>query len=118
MKTEQIITYNNKLLNELEKEIISDFILKFCNNHNGEIRFLRSVFFDEKDGAETIINFIKQKIAEVRIADTKRSPENCDFWNIGLCIIKEPGKYNERCKGMCNNWKDREKELDKRYGKS
>ena len=32
-----------------------EFIRKFCNDHNGHVRFLRGVFYDEKDGAEEIM---------------------------------------------------------------
>jgi len=46
---------------EVRKEIADEIIDKYCNNHGGEIRFLRSVFWDEKDGAEKIINTILKK---------------------------------------------------------
>lgn len=55
------IWVENKSTNE---ELTQRFIHKFCNDHNGEIRFLRSIFYDEKDGAEEIMNFIKTEIQE------------------------------------------------------
>ena len=48
------------------EEIKNEFISKFCNDHNGEIRFLRSIFYDEKDGAEEILNFISQALSQYK----------------------------------------------------
>jgi len=47
-----------------KKQVEEEFISKFCNNHNGEIRFLRSIFFDEKDGSEQILKFISKALTE------------------------------------------------------
>ena len=38
--------------------ILDEFEEEFCNNHQKPIRFLRSVFFDEQDGAEQIEDFL------------------------------------------------------------
>lgn len=38
------------------------FINKFCNDHNGEMRFLRGIFYDEKDGAGEIMKFIQKSL--------------------------------------------------------
>ena len=43
-----------------------EFINKFCNAHQKPIRFLRRVFYDEQDGAEEIMSFIKDKIEAER----------------------------------------------------
>jgi hypothetical protein len=42
--------------------ILEEFRKKYCNDHNGEVRFLRSVFYDEKDGAQEIEAFIEQAL--------------------------------------------------------
>ena len=47
--------------NALDKEIEA-FEKEFCNNHQKPIRFLRSVFYDEQDGAERIEDFLRQSL--------------------------------------------------------
>ena len=76
-------------------KILAEFVREFCNDHNGEIRFLRGVFYDEKDGAEQIIAFLTSKIAQALAEEGERIerkikqawnyPCNCDRKNI-LCI--------------------------------
>ena len=69
MKDEILAWHNSQvagLLDELEKELVKGFISEFCNDHNGYVRFLRGIFFDEKDGAESIIKYINKKISEMR----------------------------------------------------
>jgi len=60
---------------------LEEFIREFCNDHNGKVRFLRGVFYDEKDGAERIMNFlsesIQQAVAEERarvVGEIKNTP--------------------------------------------
>ena len=33
-----------------------EFILEFCNDHNGKVRWLRSVALDEQDLLDSILN--------------------------------------------------------------
>ena len=54
-----------------------DWEKEFCNDHGGEIRFLRSIFFDEKDGAEEIMNFIG-KLQKSQQADIKKMIERIE----------------------------------------
>ena len=62
-------------LNEIEKEIETEFIYEFCNDHNGDVRFLRSIFYDEKDGSEQIIVFIKKAIKSTYLKGIKAGRE-------------------------------------------
>lgn len=48
-----------------KQQILKKFRERFCNDHNGEIRFLRSVFYDEKDGAEQILSFLLTSLDEL-----------------------------------------------------
>jgi len=76
VQTNKVLSYAKKTINELinapfrpsqdksTDKILEDFIRKFCNDHNGEIRFLRSVFYDKKDGAEQIIAFLTTSITQ------------------------------------------------------
>lgn len=79
---------------QIIEQIMDEFISKFCNNHGGEIRFLRQVFYDEKDGAEQIITFLESslsKIAEASIEAVKlekRSFYTSD-WNEINAIIED-----------------------------
>ncbi len=41
------------------EESKEEFISKFCNDHNGDIRFLRGIFYSEKDGSEEILAHLK-----------------------------------------------------------
>jgi len=47
------------------EEIINEFESEFCNNHQKPIRFLRSIFYDEQDGAEQIELFIKKSLTRI-----------------------------------------------------
>jgi|GEM_PF-4456958 len=49
---------NKKIDNQGDWEL--EFEKKFCNNHQKPIRFLRSIFYDEQDGAEQIKDFIRE----------------------------------------------------------
>ena len=51
---------NNKYITKR----LEEFIREFCNDHNGKVRFLRGVFYDEKDGAERIMNFLSESIQQ------------------------------------------------------
>ena len=48
------------------KNIIEKFEDKFCNNHQRPIRFLRSIFYDEQDGAEEIEQFILTELQALK----------------------------------------------------
>ena len=48
--------------NKSLKSILEEFEREFCNNHQKPIRFLRSIFYDEQDGAEKIEEFIKSSL--------------------------------------------------------
>lgn len=73
---------------EQNKIIIGEFRKEFCNDHQKPIRFLRSVFYDEQDGAEQIEKFIikalsqqREEIAEMIKKKNTRNvdcPENCE----------------------------------------
>ena len=54
----------NKMTNlsKIKSEAIKRFESEFCNNHQKPIRFLRSVFYDEQDGAEQIETFLLSEI--------------------------------------------------------
>ena len=58
------------------------FIREFCNDHNGEVRFMRGIFYDEKDGAERIIDFLEtagdQVIAEAEKKLLRTLLTECD----------------------------------------
>ncbi len=45
------------------EEMVKEFREKFCNDHERPIRFLRSIFWDEQDGAEQIEFFILQALS-------------------------------------------------------
>ena len=47
------------MTNSFKERMLKEFEKEFCNNHQKPIRFLRSVFYDEQDGAEQIENFIE-----------------------------------------------------------
>ena len=47
------------------EEAVKSYRKEFCNDHNGEVRFLRGVFYDEKDGAEHIESFLRSKLEEI-----------------------------------------------------
>ena len=49
----------------LTQKIIKEFEKEFCNNHQKPIRFLRSIFYDEQDGAEKIENFLYQSLHQI-----------------------------------------------------
>ena len=51
-------------MNRTKEEIMKEFIREFCNDHNGPVRFLRGVFYDERDGAEQIISFLSSALNE------------------------------------------------------
>lgn len=55
-------------LKQFKEKKLDEFEKKFCNNHQKPIRFLRSVFYDEQDGAEQIEQFISDLIDEVEKA--------------------------------------------------
>lgn len=48
------------------------FISNFCNDHQKPLRFLRSVFYDEQDGAEKILEFIEKEIALAKQGERER----------------------------------------------
>ena len=77
----------SQILKENEKE----FIDKFCNDHNGEVRFLRSIFWDEKDGAEEILSFLRSsqtKLIEKVIEEVEKILED----EIALAHTTKSGK--------------------------
>ena len=49
-------------LSTIKAEAVKRFESEFCNNHQKPIRFLRSVFYDEQDGAEQIEQFLLSEI--------------------------------------------------------
>jgi hypothetical protein len=63
------------LLQQLLTESTDRFEERFCNNHQKPIRFLRSIFYDEQDGAEEIENFLIEEIIIVfnRLNETTES---------------------------------------------
>lgn len=52
-------------LDQLIEVKLKEFEKEFCNNHQKPIRFLRSVFYDEQDGAEQIEAFLSIALREV-----------------------------------------------------
>jgi len=87
-----------KACEDCAERIVNKFILEFCNDHNGEIRFLRSIFYDEKDGAETIIKFIRENL-KIEIANLAKRTANLS-WKLE-CADKE----NEKLREELENWK-------------
>jgi len=81
-----------KACEDCVERIVNKFILEFCNDHNGEIRFLRSIFYDEKDGAETIIKFIRENF-KIEIANLAKRAANLS-WKLE-CADKEIEELRE-----------------------
>lgn len=52
--------HTDQVRREERKKIYEDFVHKFCNDHNSEIRWLRGVFFDRQDGLNQILDFLNQ----------------------------------------------------------
>ncbi|KKU25873.1 MAG: hypothetical protein UX38_C0013G0008 [Microgenomates group bacterium GW2011_GWC1_46_16] len=55
--------------------ILDEFEKEFCNNHQKPIRFLRSIFYDEQDGAEQIKFFLRQALIH-QLDELKGKVEN------------------------------------------
>lgn len=53
-------------MNREIEEKIKEFENEFCNNHQMPVRFLRSIFYDEQDGAEQIISFLHSALLSIR----------------------------------------------------
>jgi ferritin len=83
-----------KIIEENEKDSRFQFISEFCNDHNGEIRFLRSVFYDEKDGAESILEFIKKREhdSQLRLIEGFR-----EMVKEKIEMIGEPQGFSDDC---------------------
>jgi len=83
-------------LAKAEEAVVGDwseeFIREFCNDHNGEVRFLRGVFYDEKDGAEKIIAFISSSITQA-IAEDRARVRGKKAWIQGNVISYKKPTY-------------------------
>ena len=78
----------------LKKELIEEFVKKFCNDHNGEVRFLRGIFYDEKDGAEEILEFISQAFTRLSAEKDREWKEKIELFRYGMegeAMVDEQG---------------------------
>jgi hypothetical protein len=82
------------------------FIKEFCNDHNGPVRFLRSVFYDEQDGAEQIIDFFAAEL------EKKEKEVN----EIIKSIVPEKLERLIERDGVANGWNACIDELNKNIG--
>ena len=70
-------------LDTIKAEAARRFESQFCNNHQKPIRFLRSVFYDEQDGAEQIEKFILSEIdraVEAVVGEIKNWMKKDENW--------------------------------------
>lgn len=56
-----------------------EFVTKYCNEHNGYIRWLRNIFYDEESKIEAIVDTLSKadsEIAHLRF-DNEKMAETC-----------------------------------------
>src|SRR3990167_10525502 len=89
--------------NLMTNPLIKEFIKEFCNDHNGRVRFLRGIFYDEQDGAENIISFLEKAIAQTRLETLKDCQRKIDEYFKGLIAIPFPKLSKESLKEFLLN---------------
>jgi len=82
------MTNNNWI--ELRKE----YIHKFCNDHNGEVRWLRGIFMDDDDAIEEHLTFISNLLIQ-KDQEHKAELEEKDKEIEQLRRYLYPKRYNQ-----------------------
>ena len=78
--------------------ILDEFEKEFCNNHQKPIRFLRSIFYDEQDGAEQIKFFLRQALIH-QLDELKGKVDGCqEIYTSG----SRKGEVKEHTDSCCN----------------